>query len=131
MLHDGRFAPADEVERVVGEAIAAVPDDTPVILDGTPRTMHNVKWMEETMPKLGRDLTHVILIEVDLETSKKRLGLRVREDDLPHAVQQKWDLFNTKVREVIDHYERSGKLIRVDGRGSIEEVHQMIKAAVT
>src|SRR6185503_9770518 len=74
MLHDGRFAPADEVERVVGEAIAAVPDDTPVILDGTPRTMHNVKWMEETMPKLGRDLTHVILIEVDLETSKKRLG---------------------------------------------------------
>ena len=35
-MRDRRLAPAPEVERVVGEALARVPEDRPVVLDGTP-----------------------------------------------------------------------------------------------
>jgi adenylate kinase len=130
LLVDGRLAPAEEVERVVGEAIAQIDDGTPVILDGTPRTEHNVEWLDANLSKFGRKLVAVVLIELDIETSMKRLGLRGRADDAPHAVREKWQLFDDVTRPVASHYEQLGLLKRVDGRGSIEEVHELMKKAL-
>src|SRR6266536_2997617 len=85
-IADGRLAPASEVERVVGEAVAAVEPERAIVLDGFPRTMSNVRWLEQNLPKQGRRLRGVVLLELDWETSMKRLGLRDRADDAPDAV---------------------------------------------
>jgi adenylate kinase len=130
MLMDGRLAPAEEVERVVGEAIDAVTPEQPVILDGFPRTMSNVHWLDQELPAHNRVLTRVIWIDMDMETSLKRLSLRDRADDAPTAVREKYQLFEEKTTPVIEHYERAGLLRHVDGRGSIEAVHELIKAAL-
>lgn len=130
MLVDGRLAPADEVQRVVGEAMAKIPRDRPVVLDGTPRTDSDIRWLDENLPKLKRELKCVVLIQLDIETSMKRLGLRGRADDAPDAVREKWKLFEDITGPVIEHYRQEGVLVTVDGRGSIEEVHQLMKAAV-
>jgi adenylate kinase len=129
-MQDGRLAPALEVERVVGQALAAVPEDQPVVLDGTPRTWSNVRWLETSLPKLHRQLTAVLLIELDIATSVQRLGLRGRADDVPAAVREKWELFETVTHPVIEHYRELGLLVSVDGRGSIEEVHNEIMSAL-
>lgn len=129
-MQDGRLAPAIEVERVVGEALAGVPEDQAVVLDGTPRTWSNVHWLEEDLPNLHRELKVVLLIELDIATSVKRLGLRGRADDVPAAVREKWELFETVTRPVIEHYRKLGLLRTVDGRGNIEEVHDAIVAAL-
>lgn len=126
LMVDGRLAPADEVERVVKEAMEKIALDRTIVLDGTPRTEHNVEWLDKELPKLGRSLKMVILIELDIETSMKRLGLRGRADDAPKAVEAKWKLFESVTKPVIAHYEQLGLLVKVDGRGSIEEVHQQI-----
>jgi len=130
-LVDGRLAPADEVQRVVGEAMAKIPEDRPVVLDGTPRTDSDVKWLEVNLPKLKRDLKCVVLIELDIETSMKRLGLRGRADDAPDAVREKWKLFEDVTGPVVEHYRQKGMLVTVDGRGGIEEVHQLMRATVS
>jgi len=129
-MQDGRLAPAAEVERVVGEALAAVPENQPVVLDGTPRTWSNVHWLEANLPKFHRQLQIVLLIELDIATSVKRLGLRGRADDVPEAVRAKWELFETVTRPVIEHYRNQGLLVSVDGRGDIEEVHREITTAL-
>lgn len=126
LMEDGRLAPAEEVERVVGEAMEKIDTKTPIVLDGTPRTKHNVGWLENELPKLGRTLNRVILIDLDIETSFKRLGLRGRADDEPTSIRAKWELFDTITRPVVDHYRKLGLLDIVDGRGSIEEVHKEI-----
>lgn len=126
----GRLAPAQEVERVVGDAMRAVPADTTLILDGLPRTDHNVRWLEQTLPELGRTLVRVILIELDIETSMKRLGLRGRADDVPDAVREKWKLFEEYTIPVVEHFRAKGLLSTVNGRGTIEEVHQEIVHAL-
>jgi adenylate kinase len=130
LLVDGRLAPAEEVERVVGEAISTIDNDTLIILDGTPRTEHNVAWLDANLPKFDRKLVAVVLIELDIETSMKRLGLRGRADDAPHAVREKWQLFDEVTRPVVEYYEKLGLLKRVDGRGSIEQVHELMKEAL-
>lgn len=129
-LADGRLAPAEEVHRVVGAAMAKVPQDRPVVLDGTPRREADVKWLEEILPKLHRELKCVVLIDLDIETSLQRLGLRGRVDDAPEAVREKWRLFEEVTGPVLRHYRKLGLLVTVDGRGSIEKVHHKMHAAV-
>jgi adenylate kinase len=126
LMEDGRLAPAEEVERVVKEAMEKVAAEVPIVLDGTPRTDHNVKWLESELPKLDRKLVRVILIDLDIETSLDRLSKRGRTDDEPDAIRAKWDLFETVTRPVINHYRELGLLEEVDGRGTIEEVHREI-----
>ncbi|HVQ43407.1 MAG TPA: nucleoside monophosphate kinase [Candidatus Saccharimonadia bacterium] len=130
MIADGKLAPAAEVERIVGEAVAAVPDEQPIILDGFPRTMSNVRWMEAELPAYGREVTSVVLIELDLETSLKRLGLRERADDAPEVVREKWNEYARNTQAAIEHYETLGLLRRVDGRGDIETVRRLVRAVL-
>ena len=131
MIADGKLAPAAEVERIVGEALDVISEAQPVILDGFPRTMSNLRWMSEQLPAHNREVKAVVLIDLDLETSQKRLGLRDRADDAPAAVQEKWDEYATKTRPVIEHYEQLGLLKRIDGRGSVEQVQQLIRGAMS
>lgn len=126
LMVDGRLAPAEEVERVVREAMEKIPTSTPVVLDGTPRTKHNVEWLDHELPKLDRALVRVIMIELDIETSVKRLSMRGRADDQPEAIREKWALFEKITAPIVEHYRKLGLLEVVDGRGTIEEVHEEI-----
>ncbi len=130
MIANGKLAPAAEVERITGDAIRAVDDNQVIILDGFPRTTSNLEWMDRELPKLNRAVSHVILIELDAETCLKRLGLRDRADDSPAAVQEKLEAYAVSTRPVVEHYEALGMLKRVDGRGTVEEVHELVRAAI-
>lgn len=131
LLAGGALAPAAEVEAIVSKAVDAVAPEQPIILDGFPRTMSNVRWLDEELPGHRRHLKVVVLIELDLETILYRLGLRERVDDTPAAVRAKWDLYHEKTRPVIDHYIAMGLVKRVDGRGTIEQVQALVRAAVS
>ncbi len=131
VIADGRLAPAPEVERIVGEAMAKVPPERPIILDGFPRTRSNVRWMDENLDKYGREVTDVILIELDFETRMKRLGLRERADDSPEALRKKWDEYAEKTRPVIEHYEKLGVVKRIDGSGNPGQVQALLRAALS
>ena len=85
---------------------------------------------EEQLPNLKRSLDVVVLIELDIAISVARLGLRGRVDDVPAAVREKWELFETVTRSVIEHYRKLGLLVSVNGRGNIEAVHHEIVAAL-
>jgi adenylate kinase len=129
-MSDGRLAPAPLVERIIGDAMAVVPKEELVVLDGFPRTQSNVDWMERELPRVGRRLRVVVLIQLDIETSLERLRLRGRADDGVEAIKAKYALFEKVTRPVIDHYRKAGLLVEVDGRGTIEEVHAQIVSAL-
>jgi adenylate kinase len=127
---DGQLVPAAEVERIIGDAMAGVPKGTLVVLDGFPRTDSNVQWLEQNLERIGRRLMSVVLIDLDIETSLKRLSLRGRADDAPDAIRAKYRLFDDVTRPVVEHYRKLGLLSTVDGRGTIEEVHDEIVAVL-
>ena len=130
MMQEGKLAPPREVHRVVGKAMAEVPDSVPVVLDGTPRTQHDVDWLSEELPKYHRELRVVLLIQLDIETSMIRLGLRGRVDDVPDAVREKWKLFEEVTGPIVEYYRSNGLLRTVDGAGTIEQVHDQIEAVL-
>ncbi len=130
LIKGGKLFPAAEVERVLAEALAKIPTEQPVVLDGTPRTMSNVRWLERELPMLGRTLVGVILIDLDFETLSERLQLRGRADDAPDAVRVKWDAYEAETKPVLDYYRSKDQLKVVDGRGSVEAVSELIRDAL-
>lgn len=130
MIANGRLAPASDVERIMGEAIGEVPNSQVIILDGFPRTNSNLRWMDEELPKLERQVTAVILIELDVQTCINRLNLRDRPDDTPEAVREKLEAYANNTKPVVEHYQALGMLKRVDGRGNIEAVRELVRAVM-
>jgi adenylate kinase len=131
LLLGGRLAPAEEVERVVAEAVDRVPMTQPIVFDGFPRRLSDAQWLEHELIHHGRSLKRVVLIDLDIETSMKRLGLRDRSDDGPEAIRAKWQAYEDETQPVIEYYEKLGVLRRIDGRGTVEEVQQLVKAALS
>ncbi|SNZ11458.1 adenylate kinase [Hydrogenobacter hydrogenophilus] len=53
-----------------------------------------------------------------------------REDDKEEVVRKRLEVYRKQTAELIDFYEKENKLIRLDARKSIEELHEEIKKAL-
>lgn len=119
------------------------------ILDGYPRNMDQFVTFTFDKP------THVIVIDIPNGESLKRLGGRLtcrvcnkvrsihdglkagdvcgcggewyqREDDMPEAIKRRLDIYQHDTAPVIFEYEKQGIVHRINGVGSIDEIHQRI-----
>lgn len=50
-----------------------------------------------------------------------------RKDDDPQVVKKRWAVFIEEVDKILDFYQEKRKLVKVNGRGGIEEVFKRIK----
>lgn len=53
-----------------------------------------------------------------------------RKDDTPAGVENRWRIFSEETRPVIDHFERLGKLIHVDGRLPAGEIFKQVEKSI-
>jgi adenylate kinase len=56
--------------------------------------------------------------------------LKQRSDDTGEAVQKRLDIFFKETIHLVEYYEARGKLIRIDGSKSIQEVNEAVFAAL-
>jgi adenylate kinase len=56
--------------------------------------------------------------------------LVVRDDDKPEVVQHRLQQYREKTAPLIDYYDQRGKLRRVDGARTADEVHDQIRALI-
>jgi adenylate kinase len=115
----GELIPDDVIVEVVEDALAGV-SDRPVLLDGFPRTV--------AQAQLGPDLDVAILIDVPDDVVAERIAGRGqgRADDNPETVHERLRVYHEETEPLVEHYERAGKLRRVDGAGSPDEVHREV-----
>jgi len=57
-------------------------------------------------------------------------GLVLRDDDKPETVRNRLRVYAEKTAPLVGWYERTGKLVRVDGSGSAEEATRNVAAAM-
>ena len=116
----GELVPDEVIVDVLEEALAEV-GDRPILLDGFPRTVAQAE-------ALGRELDAAILIDVPDDVVVERIAGRGqgRADDNPETVRERLRVYHRETEPLVDHYERQGKLWRVDGAGSPDEVHQAV-----
>lgn len=101
-----------------------------VIMDGSPRRLDEAKEMDEVFEFLDRRNIKIILVDITEDEAVKRLLKRGRSDDSEEAIRSRLAWFNTEALPAIEYYEKSGRLVRVDGMGTVEEIHDRIKNAL-
>ena len=147
----GDLVSNDIVMKIVEDFLANLEKDTPVIFDGIPRSEVQRESLEELLAKNSRDFV-VIEIKLSNEEALNRLIIRAkcddcganfgspedicpkcgsenisrRNDDNPDAIMNRLKNFDEYTYPLLEEWEKSGKLISVDGEQSVEEVSQEI-----
>ena len=79
------------------------------------------------MAGLKLELQKVIFLQISKEESVDRILKRGRKDDTKEALQERWEYFHEQVEPVIKHFRDQGRLVDVDGVGSVEDITQRIE----
>lgn len=149
-IERGKLAPDDIVlELLKGELNC----EKGVLLDGFPRTLAQAEVLEKMT-----NIDIVLNIQIDAETVVDRIinrmvcpvcgrnynrklhpcavcdidgaQLTTRSDDNETVVRERLNVYFAQTMPIIDFYRRKGKLVDIDGNGSIDEVFERIKKAL-
>jgi len=104
------------------------------LLDGYPRTLDQIAFLDELLAKRGQSLDAVIQLVADQEEVVKRLRLRAieqgRTDDTEEAIRHRQEVYARETAPLIPVFRERGILIEVDGLGDINEISARISDAL-
>lgn len=132
------------------------PDFKNILFEGFPRFISQYEALEKFLKMKGDDIDVVISLDIDEDEAIKRLSARricekcgriynlvtnppqnpsvcecggelvQREDDKPESIKLRFEYYNDNTKKLIDHLDRSGKLICVDAVRPIDVIFQDI-----
>jgi adenylate kinase len=104
------------------------------LLDGYPRTVDQISYLDELLAGRGQALDAVILLVADKEEVVARLRKRAieqgRTDDTEDAIRHRQDVFARETAPLIPVFRERGLLVEVDGLGEIDDVAERISVAL-
>lgn len=104
------------------------------IFDGFPRTVAQAEALDELLARHDAAIDLVIKLEVDedalLERVTKRFHEEGRKDDNPDSFKVRLQNYNEQTAPLVPYYESQGKLRRIDGMASMDEVTEAINRAL-
>ena len=149
----GDLVPNEIVMEIVREFLKNVPGDTPVLFDGIPRSEIQRESLEAELTNANRDFM-ALELQLNNDVAIERLTIRCkcnacgktfggevcpacgstdifrRADDNEAAIRKRLDNFDLHTAPLLEYWRKEGKLISVDGIGSIEKVWKDVKEAL-
>lgn len=117
--------------KVLNEALKNIDTDNHVVLDGYPRNPTQAEWLEDHLPKHGREIRCIIVFVTPKEELIKRLASRGRAEDTLEVIEKRLGIYERNTQPVLDYYRERGVQIKeIDGLGAVGEVHERIQQAV-
>ena len=156
----GELVPDGVMVDLVREHLAGLEPGRGVVFDGFPRTVQQAEALDRTLPRKGRAVGAVALLDAPEAVLFKRIsgrrsspGGRVynvyfdpprrdgvcdetgeplihRADDHPDTVRTRLAVYQEVTAPLIGYYEAKGLLVRVDAVGNIGQVYAALQAAV-
>lgn len=105
------------------------------IFDGFPRTLRQAEALDKMLAGRGRKIDLVLRLKVDDEALKQRIAGRFAEsgrpDDNPESFVIRLNAYNTQTAPLLPYYKGRGKLVEVDGMGTMDAVAAGIDQALS
>lgn len=134
-IDHGHHAPHEIVMQVVQTAVEGYPAAQKLLFDGIPRNLEQMTAFNTLMQEVGRTFTCIELVideEKAIERIKQRALEQGRADDASEEfIRRRIALFHEKTQPVIDGYAAQGKVTKVNGEGTVDEVYERILEALS
>lgn len=134
IIDSGEYVPDEVTEQIVADRLAQPDCVGGFLLDGFPRTMHQVHFLDQTLSDSAHSLDAVVSLKVDPDALVARLLKRVeiegRSDDNADTIRHRMGVYNTQTAPLLTHYQQAGLLVEVDGFGEPDEVRRRMFAAL-
>lgn len=125
-LDQGMLVPDEVVIGMISSKIDDNPDARGFIFDGFPRTKAQAEALDKLLEFKETQIHLVLALEVSEDELVTRLVNRGktsgRSDDTEEVISKRIKEYYAKTEIVADHYKNLGRLERIKGEGSIEEI---------
>lgn len=129
----GDYVPDDLTNELVADRLSEPDAAKGFLLDGYPRTLDQVRFLDELLASDGK-LEAVIRLTADQDELVRRLTHRAHEqgraDDTEDAIRHRQNVYAKQTAPILDVYRERGLLVEVDGIGSVDEVAARIREAL-
>jgi adenylate kinase len=134
-LDAGEYVPDSLTNDLVRDRLSQPDAADGFLLDGYPRTLAQVDFLDQVLAESGVALDHVIVLSADVDEVVKRLHLRAveegRSDDDPEVIRRRQEVYLEQTAPLIAVYEKRGIVFRVDGMGSVDDVAARVGEAIS
>lgn len=132
IIDSGEYVPDETTEEIVADRLGQPDCEGGFLLDGFPRTMHQVGFLDQYLSDRGQALDAVVSLHVNPEALVARLLDRAqkegRADDNEETIRRRMEVYAGQTAPLLSHYEGEDLLVEVDGTGTVEEVQQRMFA---
>jgi adenylate kinase len=131
ILEEGRLVPDDLMIDLIRGRLE---NEDGFVLDGYPRTLPQAEALNSMLADIEKPLDVVLLLQVGDDIATERLSARAategRADDSPEAINTRLETYHRMTEPVVERYRAEGRLIPIDGEGTIGEVARLIDDAL-
>ncbi|WP_421786260.1 adenylate kinase [Hyphobacterium sp.] len=134
IMDAGELVSDDIVIELIEERLPEAEAAGGAIFDGFPRTVAQAKALDRLLAGRDSQIDKVILLVVDRDELTNRVEKRATEqgraDDTVEVFNNRFDVYENQTAPLIPYYAGQGKVVEVDGMGSIGAVSASIAAAL-
>ncbi|MBR6729463.1 MAG: adenylate kinase [Clostridia bacterium] len=157
-INRGELMPDDVVAALVAERLQEEDCRIGYILDGFPRTLAQAEIMDKTGIAVDRVIDIEVSDDAIVKRMSGRRvcnacgatyhiefnapvtedvcdickeALTIRDDDAPEVVLNRLKIYHEQTEPLKAYYSKQGKLIAINGEGSVEEIFELVKEAAT
>ena len=123
ILQDDQVLPLidDELKRIGA-------DKNEVVLDGSPRTMTQAKWLVDKVKNGEVQMTAVIHLNASKEVTRERLLARGRPDDYEDAINERFHEYEKVIVPILQYLEdQDFTVLHIDAERPPEEIEHEIE----
>lgn len=133
-MDQGMLVPDEVVIGMISSKIDETPNTRGFIFDGFPRTKAQAVALDKLLEFKKAPINLVLALEVPAEELTKRILHRAetsgRADDTEEVITKRIEEYASKTEIVAAHYEAAGKVERIKGMGTVEEIFGLLSAEI-
>lgn len=134
IMDAGDYVPDSLTNELVKSRLQEADAERGFLLDGYPRTVGQVEYLDALLAEQGSGIDAVIRLVADQDELVGRLLKRAEEqgrsDDNEDTIRRRQQVYTEQTAPIVDAYQQRGLVLEVDGLGAIDEVGDRIQSAL-
>lgn len=130
-VKSGGLVPDEIINEVVKERVQHTDCADGFILDGFPRNLAQSSFLEQILKEQESKLDVVLYLKTFQGEITSRLKKRKRLDDKADTIRRRFEVYEAQTKPLLEHYTKQRIIKNVDGNGTVDEVFERLKAALS